>query len=268
MQYFSTTHSLTDDYELRGVQISTYETTAVNSVREEHNCSCKQCCAVGLYAMCYSIAKSCSYWNSKTLCCIAEQGNKFCCNMGMNRHLTKADLYTSLDICGVEISVQLKAQSYGMLSGSLNNTKNKLENLIFNNYSGNTGFLSWLSSYCITCIFQQTVRAKYMFSLLTYEDTCEPAIQQIKISGLPSLVQAISNIVTRKLKTDIVHYERQFLSCTSNMDLHQIKHIMQKHTRKYSYDNLEPAPKKKRLHQISSKNKICSASKGPQWELL
>ena len=106
-----------------------------------------------------------------------------------------------------------------------------------------------------------------MFSLLTYEDTCEPAIQQMKISGLPSLVQAISNIVTKKLKTDIVHYEIQFLSCTSNMDLHQIKH-MQKHTQKYSYDNLEPAPKKKRLQQISSKNKICSASKGPKWELL
>ena len=87
-----------------------------------------------------------------------------------------------------------------MLSGSLNNTKNKLENLIFNNYNGNTGFLLWLSSYCITCIFQQTVRAKYRFSLLTYEDTCEPAIQQLKISGLPSLVQAISNIVTKKLK--------------------------------------------------------------------
>ena len=71
-----------------------------------------------------------------------------------------------------------------------------------------------------------------MFSLLTYEDTCEPAIQQIKISGIPPLVQAISNIVTKKLKTDIVHYEMQFLSCTSNMDLHQIKHIMEKHRQK------------------------------------
>ena len=106
VQYFQTIHSLTDNYELRGVQISTYETTAVNSVREEHNCSCKQCCAVGLYAMCYSIAKSCSYWNSKTLCCIAEQGNKFYCNMGINRHLTKADLYTSL-----MIFVELRYQS-------------------------------------------------------------------------------------------------------------------------------------------------------------
>ena len=96
VQYFQTIHSLTDNYELRGVQISTYETTAVNSVREEHNCSCKQCCPVGLYAMCYSIAKSYSYWNSKTLCCIAEQGNKyFYCNMGINRHLTK-QIYTQV----------------------------------------------------------------------------------------------------------------------------------------------------------------------------
>ena len=179
--------------------------------------------------------------------------------MGINRCLKMADLYTSLDICGVEISVQLKAQSYGMLSTSLNNTKNKLENLIFNNYSGNTGFLLWLASYCITCIFQQTVRVKYMFSLLTYEDTCESAIQQIKISGISPLVQAISNIVTKKLKTDIVHYEMQFLSCTSNMDLHQIKHIMEKHRQKCNYDNMESAPKKKRLQQISSKkNKIQS----------
>ena len=115
--------------------------------------------------------------------------------MGINRCLKMADLYTSLDICGVEISVQLKAQSYGMLSTSLNNTKNKLENLIFNNFNK-----LWLASYCITCIFQQTVRAKYTFSLLTCEDTCEPAVQQIKISGISPLVQAISNIVTKKLK--------------------------------------------------------------------
>lgn len=64
-----------------------------------------------------------------------------------------------------------------------------------------------------------------MFSLLTYEDTCEPAIQQIKISGIPSLVQAISNVVTKKLKTGIIHYKMQFLSCMSNMDLHQLSQI-------------------------------------------
>ena len=46
VQYFETMNSLNDNNEPRGVQISAYETTAVNSVREEHNRSCKQCCAV------------------------------------------------------------------------------------------------------------------------------------------------------------------------------------------------------------------------------
>ena len=131
VQCFQTIHSLSDNYELRGVQISTYEVTRVNNLREEHNCSCKQCSAVGLYAMCYLVAKSCSYWNSRTLCCIAGQGNKLYRNMGINRCLKMADLYTSLDICGVEISVQLKAQSYGMLSTSLNNTKKQVGKLNF-----------------------------------------------------------------------------------------------------------------------------------------
>ena len=111
--------------------VQSYEVTRVNNLREEHNCSCKQCSAVGLYAMCYSEAKSRGYWNSRTLCCIAGQVNKLYHNMGINRCLKMADLYTSLDICGVEISVQLKAQSYGMLSTSLNNTKKQVGKLNF-----------------------------------------------------------------------------------------------------------------------------------------
>ena len=136
VQYFQAIHSLGDNYELRGLHISTYEITAVNSVREQCNCTCKQCCAVGLYAMCYSTAKSCSYWKSKTLCCITDQGNKFYHHLSINRHLTSVDLPKSLDVCGVGISVQLKAQSYGILHCTLNNAKSKLENLIFHNYNG------------------------------------------------------------------------------------------------------------------------------------
>ena len=42
-------HSLTDIFELRGVQVSTCEITTANSAREARNCSCKQCCAVFRY---------------------------------------------------------------------------------------------------------------------------------------------------------------------------------------------------------------------------
>ena len=97
-------------------------------------------------------------------------------HLSINRHLTSVDLPKSLDVCGVEISVQLKAQSYGILHCTSNNIQRKLKNLIFHNYNGSTGFLLWLLSYCITCIFRQTVKAKYMFSLLTYDNTSEPAI--------------------------------------------------------------------------------------------
>ena len=49
VQYVQAIHSRADNFELRGVQISTYEITTANSVREEPNCSCKQCCAVVPY---------------------------------------------------------------------------------------------------------------------------------------------------------------------------------------------------------------------------
>ena len=49
IQYVQAIHSRADNFELRGVQISTYEITAANSVREECNCSCKQCFAVVPY---------------------------------------------------------------------------------------------------------------------------------------------------------------------------------------------------------------------------
>ena len=113
----------------------------MNSVREQCICTCKQCCAVGPYAMCYSTAKSCCYWKSKTLCCVTDQGNKFYHHLSINRRLTSVDLTKSLGVYGVEISVQLKAQSYGILHCTLNNKKSKLENLIFHNYNGSTGFL-------------------------------------------------------------------------------------------------------------------------------
>ena len=49
VQYSQAIHSLADKFELRGVQISKYEITTANSVREEPNWSCKQCCAVVSY---------------------------------------------------------------------------------------------------------------------------------------------------------------------------------------------------------------------------
>ena len=49
VQYVQAVHSRADDFELRGVQISTYEISTAKGVGEERKCSCKQCCAVVPY---------------------------------------------------------------------------------------------------------------------------------------------------------------------------------------------------------------------------
>ena len=49
VQYFRAILSIADNFELKGMQISTYEITTANSVRAERNCSCKQCCDVVHY---------------------------------------------------------------------------------------------------------------------------------------------------------------------------------------------------------------------------
>ena len=49
VQYVQAIHSCADDFDLRGMQITTHEITTANSVTEERNCSCKQCCAVVPY---------------------------------------------------------------------------------------------------------------------------------------------------------------------------------------------------------------------------
>ena len=118
----STIHSLTwwqlwtqelYNSELRGLHISTYEITAVNSVREQCNCTCKQCCAVGLYAKCYATAKSCSYWKSQTLCCIADQGNK------LYRHLSsQVQIYPRVLIL-VKLMVVMVMNLYSAFSISI-----------------------------------------------------------------------------------------------------------------------------------------------------
>ena len=70
VQYFQTLHRNEDIYELKGVHIDIFEphlfpsnlehcsTSNVNS----YQCSCKQCCPIAVYTMCYSLINPCRYW--------------------------------------------------------------------------------------------------------------------------------------------------------------------------------------------------------------
>ena len=72
LDYFQTLHAHVPDitFEVKGVHISPTEEESSKRCFEEHIsnqrskaniCSCKQCCAISFYSICFSVIQSCSY---------------------------------------------------------------------------------------------------------------------------------------------------------------------------------------------------------------
>ena len=119
-------------------------------------------CSSSLF--CYSIISPCSYWNSNTLDAIIENGSQLNNTMQSKYCLTSVTLPDSVTIFGTNINVHVNEVSHRELS-NLTESRISLETLIL---SGPTGFLMWISSCCIVCVYQQNTKVKQLFSLLTY----------------------------------------------------------------------------------------------------
>ena len=118
--------------------------------------------------------------------------------MQSNHCLISVTLTDSFTIFGTNINVHVNEVSHRELS-NLTESRISLETLILRNPTGKTGFLMWISSYCIACIYQQNTKVKQLFSLLTYEDSHSPAMKQtIHIHGVDNLVEEINIIQNRQ----------------------------------------------------------------------
>ena len=78
--------------------------SSTSNVHSLYQCSCKQCCAIAVYAMCYSVINPCGYWTSGTLSALASNGNTLYSVMGVKRHIMPVDLPESESISGAEIN--------------------------------------------------------------------------------------------------------------------------------------------------------------------
>ena len=63
--------------------------------------SCKQCCAIEVYAMCYSVINPCAYWTSGTLYAPGSNGNTLYNVMGVK-------ILCQLNFPKVRVSVELR----------------------------------------------------------------------------------------------------------------------------------------------------------------
>lgn len=102
-------------------------------LRVMHACETRKfnvSCAVAVYSPCYSVIKSCSYWNSNTLSNVIQYGKGLYENSCLNKYLPSDDLPKTVDVCGTEVSLDLKSDySEGILSDSVV-SKSILENLV------------------------------------------------------------------------------------------------------------------------------------------
>ena len=70
---------------------SSVEYCSTSNVNSLYQCSCKQCCHVAVYALCYSIINPCGYWTSGILSALASNGNALYNVMGLKRHIMPVD---------------------------------------------------------------------------------------------------------------------------------------------------------------------------------
>ena len=276
--YFQSLYSENSQFELRGINIEEVQAngdqnlnnnirnSAVSGNASEESEStdvsslCKQCCAISLYSICYSVIKPCNYWDSNTVATVVYFGTTLYNNTGIN---TSRDIPQKVEICGTEIHVKLQANVQGVVYDKAK-SKLHIESLICHT-NENTGFLIWFGDYCISCIFQKTSIKNMSYSILAYDDddsspTC--TAHYIKnIKDKHTLVNAIFNLATTKIKDEIVNYEVQFLSCSFELSNCERKRIMKNHRQNYINDFVEPALKKQKLETKQMKYKTMAQEK-------
>ena len=144
---------------------------SISNVNSSHQCSCKQCCAIAVNAMCYAVIYPCGYWTSGTLSALPNNGNTLYNVMGVKKHIMPVDLPESVSISGAEIKLTVCAASNSVLCCNLGESRSVLKMCISKHCHEVTRFFSWIGTYCISCVVQQRSRVKDLSFLVGYDDS-------------------------------------------------------------------------------------------------
>lgn len=149
------------------VNIENLNETGISSVSlQESNtfCSCKQCCFICFYAICFSVLKEIHYWNENTLDAIIENSNQLQEKiLSKVEYCTVSDLPNSLaiDVANIEVSFNLLYETRRTEQES-SFLIQEMKRVITENQEHNTGFLMSTSNCYVCCIFK---RERHYFTL-------------------------------------------------------------------------------------------------------
>ena len=98
-------------------------------------------------------------------------GNTLCNVMGVKRHIMPVDLPEGESISGAEINLTVCAVNIGVLCWNLAESKSVLKMCISKHCHEVIGFLSWIGTYCISCVVQQRSRVKNFSFIVGYDES-------------------------------------------------------------------------------------------------
>ena len=156
---------------LKLILTSSVEYCSISNVNSLYQCSCKQCCAIAIYARYYSVINPCGYWTSGTLSALASTGNTLYNVMDVKRHIMPVDLPESESISGAEVNLTVCAVNIGVLCWNLAESKSVLKMCFSKHCHEVTGFLSWIGTYCISCVVQRRIRVKDLSFIVGYDES-------------------------------------------------------------------------------------------------
>ena len=164
-------------------------------------------CAVSFYAICFSVLKPCSFWNSDTLDAIVES---VMLNDTIEYWISSSELPQNININGANIAVTFISSERETLVCSWPSSKLALERFILEQASLNTGFFLHFPNLCLGCVCHNRRRTKYF--LISCNE--ELVLRIYRTDDAKSLVQTVCEIVTNKLSSDTTVYCIKFIACT------------------------------------------------------
>ena len=179
-------------------------------------CSCRECCFVCFYAICFSILKEIRYWNENTLAAIIENSNYVHEKMMLKEHCTVSDLPTSLGIDVANIKANINVVYKGKKEQESLSVVQEMKRVITENQEHNTGFLlSTSQSKCyVCCIFKRQKLGRPSYAVFGFDKKkCKGYVYEI-FKSVTSAIELLVRILKDKQALEAETYEMQFIKCS------------------------------------------------------
>ena len=208
------------------------------------NMAGKQCCAIALYSLAFSMVKDVSYWQRDTLDSILEHGTALYEKLGKDGFLSVEDLPHQVEIFNVPVSDQFKFNSHGLLNREHFNLENMKQMICANSKYDeaklNTGFLLMLSEVTVSVIIKKQLFSPDTLKLAVLDSHGRDKDGRISSDGMSVLMffDNVSSFIDYVSETYLdthnseylLPYQIQFVHCSSSMTEERRKRI-EKQTR-------------------------------------